>query len=95
MTFGELKFQDLKKIYGNFYILHGPTNNIFYYLQWNAVEPTIIEPCSLKERLTELSDKVQFGNNYASIAKCLGLNQDLQTISKTLDIEQYNTWRSK
>ena len=95
MKWNELKFKDLKKIYGNFYILPGPANNIFYCSQWKGAKPTIMEPCSLKSMLIELSDKVPFGNNYTSVAEGLNLNPSLLAEAKLLDTEQYNTWKSK
>ena len=89
MRFNELRIRHLKHIYGQYYYLPGPSKNVFHTSQWRNNEPKNIEPVDLKEMLIDLSDKVQFGNNFTSIAECLKLNSDFKQDAKLLDLELY------
>jgi len=94
MTFGEIRIHHLKKIFGQYYYLPGPAMNVFYTSHWRCNNiPEIIESVTLKDMLTDLSDKVQFGNNFTAVAECLKLNNDFQHAAKNLDIEIYNAFK--
>jgi len=94
MTLSEIRIHHLKKIFGQYYYLPGPAMNIFYTSHWRCNnEPDIIEPVTLKDMLISLSDKVQFGNNFTSVAECLKLNSDFKQAAKNLDLEMYYAFK--
>ena len=95
ITFSEIRIRHLKKIFGQYYYLPGPARNIFHCSHWgHNNELEVIEPVTLKEMLTDLSDKVQFGNNFTSVAECLKLPSDFQQEAKNLDLELYYSFKS-
>jgi len=95
MTLSELRIRDLTKVLGNYYYLstNGIFNCFFVRLRVNECDSDI-DPISLKEMLTDLSNRVAFGNNFASIAECLKLPSNMMQEAKALDLELYNAFRS-
>ena len=88
MTLNELKISDLTKVLGNYYYLPGDNvYNCFFVLARVNRCDSIIDPISLKEMLTDLSDKVQFGNNFQEVANCLNLPTTMMMQAKKLDLE--------
>ena len=95
MTLSELRISDLTKVLGNYYYLS--TNGIFncFFVRLSVNErDSDIDPISLKEMLTDLSNRVSFGNNFTSIAECLKLPSNMIQEAKALDLELYNAFRS-
>ena len=88
MTLSELRVIDLTKVIGNYYYLstNGIYNCFFVRLRVNECDSDI-DPISLKEMLTDLSNRVQFGNNFSEIANCLKLPSVMQRDAKALDLE--------
>jgi len=95
MTLPELRISDLTKVLGNYYYLstNGIFNCFFVRLRVNECDSDI-DPISLKEMLTDLSNRVAFGNNFTSIADCLKLPNNMVQEAKALDLELYNAFRS-
>lgn len=86
MTLSELKISDLTKVLGNYYYLPGDNvHNCFFVLERVNRRDSIIDPISLKEMLTDLSDRVQFGNNFQEVANCLNLPPSMMYRAKALD----------
>lgn len=57
--------------------------NFFYVVYRNGKND--IDSVTFFQLLTELSDKVQFGNNYSEVARCLRLPTELQQMAVEID----------
>jgi len=95
MTIDQLTEKKLTRIFKNFFYIGYENSekcgyNIFIGTESNGSEYIEFEPIDLKTMLIELSDKVQFGNNFCEVSNCLNLPREMRRDAELLDLELYN-----